>query len=634
MPSSGAIKMAIILAATDKMSRTVDRAFSKVNAKLDATQKRADQIAKSSASFGRDALAMGAGLGASLALPVKIGMDFEAQMSRVGAVARASDSELAEMTKTARLMGSTTQFSALEAAEGMQFLAMAGFDVQKTQSALPSVLNLAAAGAVDLGEAADISSNILSAFNLEAEQLAGVNDILAKAFTSSNTDLSMLGQTMKYVAPIANTLGADVADVAGMAGKLGDAGIKADQAGTSLRMMFLRLSAPLRKGEKALSSIGVTTKDAEGNLRPMAGILADIGKATKNLPTAKAAEVLKNIFGTEAVSAADILTRKAATGELQAYTASLVDQGAASRVASKMMENQRGAMLLAQSAAVELALKISDVLAPTVTDMFDKVAKVAGVIGKWAEKNPELTKTIVMGTAALSAMLIATGAGALVVAGIAKAVSMAAIAFKGAAAAAAILAKGMGLLNIVMTANPIGAVVVGAAALAAGIYLLWQRSEKFRGTIMGVWEVLKKVGDIIKNTVMKQAQGLGNVLAGIYNRDFGQIKLGVSQSVSSVPAAISETANANFGERFRQGYNEGAYQVGGTQANFIARPRSTIEQGQGRASSTAVEFAPTINVQGGTMMGPDDFRRMMKGYEPELVRVVEGAQRRENRKKF
>ena len=162
-------------------------------------------------------------------------MAFEQQMANVGAVAGASEAQLAEMAATARRLGSTTQFSATQAAEAMEFLAMAGFGVEKSQKALPDVLNLSAAGAIDLGRAADISSNILSGFNLQAADLARTNDILVNTFTTSNTNLSMLGDTMKYVAPIAATLGIEVAEVAAMAGKLGDAGIQGEMAGTAMR---------------------------------------------------------------------------------------------------------------------------------------------------------------------------------------------------------------------------------------------------------------------------------------------------------------------------------------------------------------------------------------------------------------
>lgn len=602
--------MSIILSAVDKMSRVVDQTFGKVRSQLEATQRQADHISKKAFSFGRDAATIGASLGMALAVPVKIGMEFEQQMAQVGAVARASDAELQEMTATARRMGAVTQFSATEAAQAMQFLAMAGFGVQKSQEALPATLNLAAAGAVDLATAADIASNILSGFGKEASQLADVNDVLVNTFTTSNTNLQMLGQTMKYVAPIANTLGAGIDVVAGMAGKLGDAGIQADQAGTSMRMMFLRLASPMTAGSKILSSLGISTQDAAGNLKPMPELLGEIGKVLDGLPSAKKAEALKKIFGTEAASAAAILTQQAATGELQKYIETLSKSGTAQEIATKQMNTQRGAMLLAKSAGEELALTISDALAPSVTAGFQAAAKLAGKITAWTQANPELTATIVKITAALAILFTTLGALAFVVGGVAKA---------------------WAVLNLAFLFSPVGLTVVAIAALAAGMVYLWKTSDKFRGVLVAVFRYLQAVASIIKNQVVGQAQALATIMEGIATFDGSKIKQGLQMSRAASAEYLSGVAN--MPNVAKAGYYEGKAMGANVpvEVKESRREARRIAPVSGGGGATSVNYSPVINIGGNTTVTKEVMVQVLQENQGNLLRALKEARRREAR---
>ena len=600
--------MAIILAATDKMTRTVNAAFGNAENRLKNVQRRSDEIARNAGRWGRQTAAVGLAVAAPLALAVKTGMAFEQQMANVGAVAGASEAQLAEMAATARRLGSTTQFSATQAAEAMEFLAMAGFGVEKSQKALPDVLNLSAAGAIDLGRAADISSNILSGFNLQAADLARTNDILVNTFTTSNTNLSMLGDTMKYVAPIAATLGIEVAEVAAMAGKLGDAGIQGEMAGTAMRQMFLRLASPVRMAKNALAEIGVTTKDASGNLKDMPSLLAEIGQKVSKLPTAAKASVLKRIFGTEASAAAAILTQKAANGELLTYIDAVQKAGTASEVAGKKMNTQRGAMLLAKSAGEELALTVSDILAPAVTAIFGKIAKAAQVAAEWAKRNPGLTKTIVVMTAGIAVLLTTLGGLALVVSGVSSAV--------------AVLSGAMAFL----AANPVVLVIAGVAALAAGIAYLWNNSEKFRGTLVGIWEWLKGLADLVKNYVVGQFSALGKILVGIATFNPAKIASGISEAWSNMKKGWQGMGSLN--QNFTAGYAQGAGAISSPGAvNTPNRKIAPVNQ----QSSLSVNFAPSVNVQGGTAMDKRQFMDSLKQYEPELMRLIKEGNRKEQR---
>ncbi|MEO1951402.1 phage tail tape measure protein, partial [Thioclava sp.] len=207
------LNVALILRLVDKATapakralRTIERSGAGMRSyglsqlKLSKEQIAATQ-ARSQALVG-EAAAL-AGTGYAMVRMLKPAVDFEASMAKVGAVSRASDNDLDRLTATARTLGRETPWSASQAAEGMQYLAMAGFDVNQTIEAMPGMLNLASAGATDLGTASDIASNILTGFNLKADQMNRLGDVMVNTFTSSNTTVGSLGETMKYVAPAA-----------------------------------------------------------------------------------------------------------------------------------------------------------------------------------------------------------------------------------------------------------------------------------------------------------------------------------------------------------------------------------------------------------------------------------------------
>jgi len=321
------------------------------------------------------------GGGALFGGAVKEAASFEQAMDRVGAVSGATAGEMAAMTKTARELGATTQFSAKEAAEGMSFLAMAGMDAEQVIAAMPGVLDLAAAGATDLGTASDIASNILSGFGMEAEQMGQVGDVLVGTFTKSNTTLDSLGETMKYIAPVAAATGVSLEDAAAMAGKLGDAGIQGSEAGTALRAVMLRLAAPTAEAAKTLSDLGVETTDATGNLRPVIDVLAEINDSMVDMGSADKAAAISTIAGVEATSAAMVLTAQAASGALGDLSARVSESGTAAEVAQKQSDNLIGAFKTMMSAVSEAAIAFGT---PILEPMMKQVRALATQISEFS----------------------------------------------------------------------------------------------------------------------------------------------------------------------------------------------------------------------------------------------------------
>ena len=276
-----------------------------------------------------------AAVGMTLAAPLKTAMDFEAQMSRVGAVSNSTKEQQVQLTAKAREMGRDTKFSALEAGQGMEYLAMAGFNANQQMAAIGGVLDVAAAAGTELGRTSDIVSNALTGFGLQADQAGRVGDVLTKTFTGSNTTLESLGETLKYVAPVASSAGASIELVAAMTGVLGDAGIQGSMAGTTLRNTFLRLIAPAKDAQKHMKQLGISAEqmreimadpegqqaahyikkmgidvaDENGNLRDWMDILTELSVKMGNLSQADRLEAASSIFGKYAVSGGHCLIR-------------------------------------------------------------------------------------------------------------------------------------------------------------------------------------------------------------------------------------------------------------------------------------------------------------------------------------
>lgn len=288
----------------------------------------------------------------------KVGMEFEAAMSRVGALSNATGQEFELLKKTAMDLGRTTVFSASEAAEGMQYLAMAGYKTNDIVSAMPGLLNAAAAGQTELGTAADITSNILSGFGLMAEETGRVADVLTLAFTSSNTSLESLGETMKYVAPVAKAAGFSLEEIAAAAGILGDAGLQGSQAGTALRAVILRLASAPKPVAEALDELGVSVVDSTGKMKPLHQIIGELDKATKGMTDAQKTAIISQIAGQNAASGL-LAIMDAGADTLKEFTTELENAGGtAETVANKQIDNLKGDLALLGSVLETLGITV------------------------------------------------------------------------------------------------------------------------------------------------------------------------------------------------------------------------------------------------------------------------------------
>ena len=266
-------------------------------------------------------------------------------------------------------------------------------------------MNMATAGATDLGRASDISSDILSAFGLQASDMGRVADTLTATFTRSNTNLEMLGETMKYVGPVARTAGMGLEETSAMAGLLSNVGIKASQAGTTLRSMLQRLAAPTGAAATTLRSLGVEVQDLDGNMRAVPDILGELAAATADMGSGERLAVLNTLFETEAAAGvAELIEQQGAEGVTKFTDILKGANGEAARVAGQMGDNAAGGFKAMNSAIEGLKISFGDLLMPAVRSITTLITGLTRRLNKFVETWPNLSRWIGYGIAAIAGL--------------------------------------------------------------------------------------------------------------------------------------------------------------------------------------------------------------------------------------
>ncbi|GIN10252.1 phage tail tape measure protein [Shouchella clausii] len=427
----------------------------------------------------------GVALAGGLGMAVKTALDFESQMSRVGALSGATGKDLARLTDTAKHLGNTTAFGASEAADGMAFLAMAGYKTNDIIAAMPGLLNTAAAGQLELGETADITSNILQGFGLQAKDTARVADVLTAAFTNSNVDLQMLGETMKYVGPNASAAGYSLEEMAAAAGILGNAGIQASMAGTSLRSMLERFSGPVPKAKKLMKELGIEVVNADGSMKSLADIVDEVSRATEGMGEAQKLAAVKTLVGSRA-SASFLALMEAGGDSLRDFTHELENSaGTAEEIAAKQLDNLNGSFVLLQSALEGAAIALSYALVPAIRFVADFLTTLVSMFNGLSENSK-----------ALIGILMALAAGFMLVVGpFLIFVSMLPSLISGFAAIGVLGGKFAAVLGI--TGKALGlilgissAVILAIIGLSSAFYIVYQESERFRNVVDAIWDGL------------------------------------------------------------------------------------------------------------------------------------------------
>jgi len=403
---------------------------------------------------------------------------FELALTKAGAVAGATSEQMGTMSDVARELGRTTAFSAKQAAEALTFLSMAGFSVKDSTAALPGVLQLAAAANLDLGQSADIASNVLAGFGLEVEDLGRVNDVMTKAFTSANTDLTQLAQALKFAGPVAAAAGIGFEETTAALALMGNAGIQASMAGTGLRGAMTRLLNPTGAIAKTINRLGVELTDTEGNLLPLVDIVREFERVGLSAGDAMV------IFGQRAGPAMLALLSQG-SGALEKLTTDLENSGGtAKRIADAQMATFHGSMLKLKSAVEGLQITMGKALAPTIKAL-------AGIFTAFTSTLANLNPTVVK----IAAVLIGLTTAMALIAG----PLLLLIGFLPAMASGlAIVSVAFGGLTLAMGPVTIAILAIGAA-IAAGI-LIWKNWDKIVNVVKATWTVIsKKIEGIFKS---------------------------------------------------------------------------------------------------------------------------------------
>ncbi|MDP4549857.1 phage tail tape measure protein [Alkalihalobacillus macyae] len=338
---------------------------------------------------------VGAAVAAGAVASTKLAADFEHAMKSVEAKSGASSQEMEKLTNLAKEMGETTQFSATQSAEALDFLAMAGLDASQMLEGLPPMLSLAAAGNLDLATAADIATNIMSGFGMKANDLGHISDVLATAATSSNTSVTEMGEAMKYAAPVAASMGLSVEETAAAIGKMADAGIKGSQAGTTLRGGLSMLIKPSKKAAEMMKDLGISVKDADGNMKPMPELIGHLNDGMKDMTGTQKAATMAQLVGKEAMSGFLALL-KLGGDPLENYTNKLEkSDGAAKKMADTMNDSSKGALKELQSAIEGLGIRIGEKLNPAFKDAVKNTTEFVGGISDLLKSKQELRKEAV-----------------------------------------------------------------------------------------------------------------------------------------------------------------------------------------------------------------------------------------------
>ena len=316
-----------------------------------ATSKMAGLMKKTAAAVGVASVA-------AAKKTIDVGKSFEAGMSEVQAISGASGKDLEKLSAKAKQMGATTKFSATESATALKYMAMAGWKTNQMVSGLSGVMNLAAASGEDLGTVSDIVTDSMTAFGLKAKDSGHFADVLAKASSSSNTNVAMMGETFKYVAPLAGSMKYSIEDTATAVGLMANAGIKGSQAGTELRSILTRLVKPPKDAAAALSALGVSTTKADGSMKPMRQTMAELREKFSGLTDSQKSQYAAAIAGQEAMSGLLAIVNASDSDFNKLQKAIDNSSGAAKKQADIMNNNLQGALYDLGSAAEAVGIGI------------------------------------------------------------------------------------------------------------------------------------------------------------------------------------------------------------------------------------------------------------------------------------
>ncbi len=527
-----------------QLNQTIEQqatAWGQLQTKLNETGQRLQDVgnnlqssgAQIAASFGVASAAISGALGVS----VKKSMDFEAQLSRVGAIAGATPNELEKLKQAALDLGSSTSKSATEVAQGMEIMGAMGYNTNQILAAMPGIIAAAEASGEDMALVADTVSSALNAFGLEAGEASRVADVLAQAANDSAAGVQDMQYTFKYAAPIAKTLGISLEELAAATEIMANNGIRGEQAGTTLRGALIRLSDPPKEAREALASLGIQVTDAQGRMLPFGDIIGQLSEKTKNMSNAQKLAALSTIFGTEAASGM-LTVIEAGPQKLDSLTKSLQNSSGASKEAAEKMKNNLKGALEELGGAIETAqISIGDALAPAIRVVAEALQGLFNAFNSF----PDGMKQFIAIGAAISAVLLG------IVASIGVVLSIVGTAMQGFGALASVLASAGGMAGVFSSAiavitGPIGIAIGAIAGLVAIGVVLYKNWDEIKAFLSATWEGIKAVAVVVWDGLKTYFTTIVN----IYKTIFTTVWEGIKTVITTVWEGLKTAATAIF----------------------------------------------------------------------------------------
>lgn len=480
-----------------------------VNAELarapfDEYAAKAEKVGGTLTSVGQKLLPLSTSIAGLGVAAVKTTADFDSEMSKVSAISGATGTDLDKLRGKAREMGAKTKFSASEAAQGMQYMAMAGWKTQDMMDGLEGIMNLAAASGEDLASTSDIVTDALTAFGLSAKDSSHFSDILAAASSNANTNVSMMGETFKYAAPVLGSLGYTAEDAALAIGLMANAGIKSSQAGTSLRGAITNLAKPTDTVAAAMDKYGISLTDSSGKMLSLRELMEQLRQKLGGLSEAEQAQAAAALFGKDAMSG--MLAIINGSDKDFEKLAGAIDNcdGSSEKMANTMNDNLQGQITILMSQLQELAISFGEILMPKIRDIVTHIQNFVDKLNAMDEGQKETILRIGMFVAALAPMLMGLGKVITFSANVSRALGTLSAGLVKAGGFSGVFTKALGLIT-----SP-AAIVVGAiAAITAVIIHLWNTNEDFRNTITAIWQKIKDAFTTFAAGISERLSALG-----------------------------------------------------------------------------------------------------------------------------
>ena len=491
-------------------------------ARIEEIGGKLESVGNKMTGVGQSLLPVTAGVTALGTAAVKTTADFDSSMSQVQATMGITKDAMSELNgesvntgdalrNLAKQMGSETAFSASECADAMNYLALAGYDTQEIYDTLPTVLNLAAAGGIDLASASDMVTDAMSALGMETSEADTMVDQMAKTASSTNTSVAQLGEGILTIGATARTVKGGTAELNTALGILANNGIKGAEGGTHLRNVILSLQNPTDKAASQMEALGVSVYDSEGNMRSLNDILGDLNASMDGMTSQEKANIISQIFNKTDLSAVNALL--ANTGDTwDELQQSIVNSGgAAQQMADTQLDNLSGQLTLLKSALEGLAISFGEILMPMVRSAVEKIQAFVDKLNGMSDAQKETILKIAALAAAIGPLLIVLGKTISTVGTTMKTFSsltkgVAKLGVKIAGSSSSITSLGSALGAV---AGPVLAVVAIVATLVAAFKHLWDTNEEFRAAITGIWEGIKTKFEEFGQAITERLNALG-----------------------------------------------------------------------------------------------------------------------------